>query len=72
MAKVAETVTDTADSIFHIIADGVSHATNDTVVLVDWARSAIAGIFDFVGGAPNAVLFLIDVVICSISDMVTP
>ena len=65
MAKVAETVTNAADSIFHIIAGGVTHATNDTVLLVDSATSMIGSIFSFVGGAPNAALFLINVAIVS-------
>ena len=63
MAKVAETVTDAADSIFHVIAGGITQATNDTVLLVDSATGMIASIFSFVGGAPNAALFLIDVAI---------
>ena len=63
MAKVAETVTNAADSIFHIIAGGVKHATNDTVLLVDSAASMIGSIFSFVGGAPNAALFLLNIAI---------
>ena len=61
MSDIFETLEQTGTNIFDLIADGVVAVTNDTVLVAEETGSLLKNIFTFTGGAPNFVLYIINV-----------
>ena len=63
ISEVVDTMSDTGASIFHSIAKGLKHVTNDTVGLVTDVGNDVLGIFDFVWGPSNFGLYVLNFLI---------
>ena len=65
MSSAVEDVVDIGQNLFHIVATGSVNIVNDTAHVISSTGNALANIFNFTGGAPNFVLFVVNILIVS-------
>ena len=60
LSHLASTVVDTGENLFDIFSEGVTDVGNITLRTTTSLAKDIVGIFDWAGGTPSFILFIID------------